>query len=150
MKLKGAIVLGIIGMVIMTSFAASAGKSNTLTTDKSAYDMGEVVIITFTNNGDEAVVIPDGYIILNEAGKEIYSPNCLMYTPPLAPGESRVYTWNLIRNDGKIAEQGDYTVYTSWDTAEFKIFDTAEKLDNGGKGKAIGVPEPNDLVRAFA
>lgn len=146
MKLKGVVILAVIGLMVMSSFIASAGKSNTLTTDKSAYNVGEVVIITFTNNGDEAVIIPDGYVILDETGKEVYSPNCLMYVPPLAPGESMVYTWDMTRNDGKTTEPGDYTVYTSWDTAEFKVIEpaseTLHKSPEKNSKKIIDFPEP--------
>lgn len=135
MKGRGIIALGIIAMVIMTTGVASAEKGLTLTTDKSAYNVGESIIITVTNNGDEFVTIPNGYVVMDEAGVEIYHPNVLCYMPPLAPGETYVYTWDQICDNGKLASAGDYTIYTSWDSVEVKLFDSSLNGSAGNSGK---------------
>lgn len=143
MKGRGIIALGIIAMVIMTTGVASAEKGLTLTTDKSAYNIDETVIITVTNNGDEFVTIPNGYVVVDDNGKEIYHPNVLCYMPPLAPGEIYVYTWNQICDDGRPASAGDYTIYTSWDSVEVKLFDSSLNGSPGHGGKnAVEVPVP--------
>ncbi len=142
MKGRGIIALGIIAMVIMTAGVASAEKGLTLTTDKSAYNIGEMVIITVTNNGDEFVTIPNGYVVVDENGKEIYHPNVLFYMPPLAPGETYTYRWNQICDDGKQALVGDYTIYTSWDSVEVKLFDSSLNGSPGHGKNVVELPVP--------
>ena len=100
MKMKITFILGIIGMVIMTSCVASASQGLTLTTDKSAYNVGETVIITVTNQGSEEATIPNGYIILDETGETVFEPRVIFYMAPLAPGESYTYTWDQTDNCG--------------------------------------------------
>ena len=137
MKGRGVIALGLVFMVIMTSGIASATSDLALTTDKSAYDDGDIVIITITNNGDEPLTIPNSFWIENDAGEEIYLPDMLAYTPLLDPGQSIEYTWDQTCTDGTQAPPGDYTVHTSWDLTPIKVFDTDT---NGVKGKkAIGL-----------
>ncbi len=140
---RGVIVLGIIFMVIMTSGVASAAKEMTLETDKSAYNEGEVVIITVTNNMDEVQIMPYGYWVEDQAGEMIYTPDILAYTPPMAPGDSFVYTWKQICMDGSMVSPGDYTIHTSWGgSALIKIFDTTTS-DTPGHGKvSIDKPRP--------
>ena len=132
MKGRGIIALGIIAMVIMTSGIASAEKGLTLTTDKSAYNLGEEVIITVTNDGDDVMVIPYGYQVVDEVGKLVFSPNILFFMPPLAPGETYSYTWKQICDDGTMVPAGDYTINTAWDSVEVKIFDSSS-TGRGGK-----------------
>ena len=140
MKGRGVIALGLIFMVIMTSGVANAATGVTLDTDKSAYNEGEVVIITVTNNGDEMVTIPNGFWIENDAGEQIYLPNILFYMPPLDPGQSIDYTWDQTCTDGTMVPAGDYTVHTAWDSTSIKIFDSST---NGVKGKkVIDLPKP--------
>ena len=135
MKGRGIIALGIIAMVIMTSGVASAGKGLTLTTDKSAYNIDEPVIITVTNNGDEYVTIPNGYVVVDDNGKEIYHPNAIFYMAPIGPDETYTYTWNQICDDGKQVPAGDYTIYTSWDSVDVKLFDSSLNGSPGHSGK---------------
>ena len=143
MKGRGIIALGIIAMVIMTTGIASAEKGLTLTTDKSAYNIGEQVTITVTNNGDEFITIPNGYVVVDDNGKEIYHPNAVFYMAPLAPGETFDYTWNQICDDGSQALIGDYTIYTSWDSVEVKLFDSSIRGSPGNNGKiAVELPVP--------
>ncbi len=143
MKGRGIIALGIIAMVIMTTGIASAEKGLTLTTDKSAYNIGESVIITVTNNGDGFVTIPNGYVVVDQDGKEIYHPHAIFYMAPIAPGETYDYTWNQICDDGKQAPAGDYTIYTSWDSVEVKLFDSSLNGSPGHGGKnTVKLPVP--------
>ena len=143
MKGRGIIALGIIAMVIMTTGVASAEKGLTLTTDKSAYNVGESVIITVTNNGDEYVTISNGYVVMGEDGKEIYHPNVLCYMPSLAPGETYDYTWDQICDDGRQAPPGDYEIHTSWNSVEVKLFDSSLNSSPGHGGRnAVELPVP--------
>lgn len=145
MKGRAIIALGIIAMFIMTSGIASAQKGLTLTTDKSSYNLGEQVTITVTNNGDETVTIPNGYVILNEAGEEIYRPNVLCYMPPLAPGETYVYVWDQICDDGKSAIAGDYTIDTYFDSTDVKLFDSSTN-NKGGSKNVVTLPVPTSIL----
>lgn len=150
MKLKGAFVLAIIAMVVMTPMVASAGKSLALTTDKSAYEIGEAVVITVENKADEAVMIPGGYNVLDVNGKVVYEAPTPLFMPPLAPGDSITYTWDQIDNCGNAVVPGDYTIQTSYDTATFKIFDSSETSSKAGIGRAIGIPGPGRATQISA
>ncbi len=148
MKGRGVIALGLVFMVIMTSGITSAATGITLDTDKSAYNEGEIVTITVTNNGDDVVTIPNGFWIENDAGEQIYLPNILFYMPPLAPGQSIEYTWDMTNTDGTMVKSGDYTVHTSWDSTPIKIFDTTSSK---GKSKVImDLPRPPRQTPIFA
>ena len=141
MKGRGIIALGIIAMFIMTCGVASAEKGLALATDKSAYNLGEQVIITVTNDGDDPMVIPYGFLVLDEAGKVVYSPNVLFYMRPLAPGETYTYFWEQICDDGTQVLAGKYTINTSWDSVEVKIFDSSTSAGRGGRN-VVELPVP--------
>ena len=141
MKGRGIIALGLVFMVIMTSGIASAASDLVLTTDKSAYNEGEVVVITVTNNGAEPLVIANGFWIEDDAGKQIYLPNILCYMPPLDPGQSIEYTWDQTTTDGKQVPAGKYTVHTSWDSTSIKVFDNTSSHVVKVK-KVIDHPKP--------
>ena len=142
MKGRAIIAFGIIAMFIMTSGIASAEKGLTLTTDKSAYNLGEPVTIIITNNGDEMVTIPNGYIVVNGAGEEMFHPDILFFMAPIAPGEIYVYTWNQVCDDGKQAPAGDYTINTSWDSVDVKLFDSSTTGRGGRNVVKLPVPIP--------
>jgi len=142
MKGRCILTLGIIAMVIMTCGIASAAKGLTLTTDKSSYNLEDVVTIIVTNNGDEPVVIPNGYVVTDETGKEVYHPPIILYMAPLQPGETYEYTWNQICDDGRQAPAGDYTIHTYWDSVTVKLFDSSTSNKGGRNVVVLPVATP--------
>ena len=140
MKGRGIIAIGIIAMFIMTSGMASAASSLGLDTNKSAYNIGEDVIITVTNTGDGEASFPYGFTVADETGKVIYHPPILFFTPPLAPGASYSYTWDQICDDKNQALPGDYTIQTSWASATIKLFDSSSSGKGGRSPITLPVP----------
>ena len=132
----------------MTSGVASAATGLTLMTDKSAYNVKELVIITITNVGEETVTIPSGYYVVNEEGLEVYHAPSIFYMAPMATGDTYTYIWDQTCDDGTAVPTGDYTIHTPWDSIEVKLFDSSTSSGRGG-GNDFNLPMLQ-RPRAFA
>ena len=102
----------------------------TVTTDKVNYGVGEDVIITFTNDGNEAVLFYPEWVE-DVDGKIVRSPRVLLYPLVLEPGDSTVNTWDQRDDHGKLVEPGQYTIRTLWDSIEIDIMENCLNDDDG-------------------
>lgn len=123
-----------IGIVEDCEPSASVG------TDKKSYDAGEPVVITVTNTGDKTLCVSQGYQAEAADGKIIYTSNVLMYSRPLAPGESASYTWDQTDDAGNMVAPGGYRITTQYGSADIKI--KAPRAAEPGAGHSIGDRAP--------
>lgn len=83
-----------------------------ITTNEARYRVGEPVIITVNNIGDQTLTFPNsavGLTIQNTNTGQMYSVVAAQVTTELEPGASRMLTWNQEDGNGNNVPAGDYT-----------------------------------------
>jgi len=91
-----------------------------ITTDEATYSLGEPVVFTVRNIGDQTLTFPDaalGLEIENVNNSQKYSVAAAQVITELAPDESKTITWEQADDN---APAGDYTA-TVHTTAEDNI-----------------------------
>ncbi|HEY9206245.1 MAG TPA: hypothetical protein VIO58_10030 [Candidatus Methanoperedens sp.] len=80
-------------------------------TDKSAYNQGELVTFTITNDGTETIDLPNSAPWRVENAKtveRVFTPIALDVITPLDPGQSMSWTWDQSNDEGKQVPAGTY------------------------------------------
>ena len=99
--------------------------STNLVTDQTNYEVGENIIMTFTNIGNIDAIV-NGYWIEDSNGTTVFAPRIPMYVMPLPPGESVEYIWGQIDNDGAQVVPGTYTICNQQNNVDINIIGNPE------------------------
>jgi flagellar hook assembly protein FlgD len=119
MKIKAAVIAAF-AVVVLLSGMAAAGPIADITTDKKAYQQGEDVTITVTNNCRGPMAF-NGYWVDGVDGKNVYMPPMELYPVIIAPGGTHSEVWNQNGNDGAQVAPGAYTVEFEYGSAGITI-----------------------------
>lgn len=131
---------------------ASANKAK-LTTDKSVYQTGEIVTISFFNGCSQMISLRNSapWVIKDSRGRVIFAPTALPVITEARPGETKTWQWDQKDNNRQQVPAGSYTVeletmdagtYTA--SFEIKAIDKA-KLDV----KAVGQIRQGPIAITF-
>ncbi len=80
-------------------------------TDKSAYDQGELVTFTITNDGTETIELPNSapwWIENTKTGERVFTPVAADVITPVDPSQSESWTWDQSDDEGKQVPAGTY------------------------------------------
>ena len=91
------------------------GSSLSLVTEKTNYELGEIISITIINSGSEHLIFSDasyGFKITGLDGREIFTPVAAQISSNLEPKEEISFEWDQIKNDGDPALAGTYKIST--------------------------------------
>lgn len=109
----------LLAMTMMTGMAAAEERMS-ISTDKTAYFIGEGVVITLTNEYKESVALK-GYWVEDATGQAVYFPPMPLFVQYLAPGESWTYVWGQIDDSGAQVGTGFYSMNTDTDSVQIEI-----------------------------
>lgn len=98
-----------------------------VTTNKSEYKIGEIVIITIFNPNTAAISFPNPNpykVISIEKNEVVYTPITTQVVYKLDGRKSLVLSWNQTDNDGNQVQPGKYKIIVVWmnGTVESDIF----------------------------
>ena len=120
----GAYIIDVVGETAKITIKESGQASIEISTDRTDYLLGEEVVITITNTGNNNVIVPNGYWVEDTKGTIVYTPNMVAYMRPLAPGESISYSWDQIGDDGYQVEVGAYVICTDKASVDINIIES--------------------------
>ncbi len=127
---KGALIglgSGIVGAIIMGLFFANIssqapvlvyveGPSLSIITEKTNFELGELINIRIINSGTEPLTFSDssyGLKIVGLDGRILYSPQSLQVISVLEPKEEKMFAWDQTKSDGDKIIDGRYKIVSS-------------------------------------
>jgi len=112
----GAIVIGL----FFTNMAIQAptlvyveGPSLSIITEKTNFELGELINIRIINSGTEPLTFSDssyGMKIVGLDGRVLYSPPSLQVISVLEPKEEKMFVWDQTKSDGNKIIDGRYKI----------------------------------------
>ena len=132
---KGALIglsSGIVGAIIIGLFFANIssqapilvyveGPSLSIITEKTNFELGELINIRIINSGTEPLTFSDssyGLKIIGLDGRVLYSPQSLQVISVLEPKEEKMFAWDQTKSDGDKIIDGRYKIVSSTITGE--------------------------------
>jgi len=127
---KGALIglgSGIMGAIIIGLFFANManqapilvyieGPSLSIITEKTNFELGELINIRIINSGTEPLTFSDssyGMKIVGLDGRVLYSPPSLQVISVLEPKEEKMFAWDQTKSDGDKIIDGRYKIVSS-------------------------------------
>jgi len=83
-----------------------------LSTDKTSYVLGETVRISFQNTGSVTIELPNTapWVIKDASGQIVFTSAAAQVITPVAPSETKTWSWDGRDNYGRQVPPGTYTV----------------------------------------
>jgi hypothetical protein len=94
----------------------------TATVDPQLAPIGESFEVTLSNNSSQTITLPDSCVYRSVypnswcGGTPIYTPYCLDYVNPIAPGQSQTGTWDQQDDGGQQVGPHHYSVSIQHDS----------------------------------
>ncbi len=116
--------LGVIGAIVVGLFFANManqaptlvyveGQSLSIITEKTNFELGELINIRIINSGTESLTFSDssyGMKIVGLDGRVLYSPPSLQVISVLEPKEEKMFVWDQTKSDGDKIIDGRYKI----------------------------------------
>ncbi|MGI0022432.1 MAG: hypothetical protein ACRD9Q_06180 [Nitrososphaeraceae archaeon] len=124
---KGAMIglgSGVVGAIVIGLFFANManqaptlvyveGQSLSIITEKTNFELGELINIRIINSGTEPLTFSDsshGMKIVGLDGRVLYSPPSLQVISVLEPKEEKMFVWDQTKSDGDKIIDGRYKI----------------------------------------
>lgn len=115
---------GVIGAIVVGLFFANManqaptlvyveGQSLSIITEKTNFELGELINIRIINSGTESLTFSDssyGVKIVGLDGRVLYSPPSLQVISVLEPKEEKMFVWDQTKSDGDKIIDGRYKI----------------------------------------
>jgi len=115
---------GVIGAIVVGLFFANIanqaptlvyveGQSLSIITEKTNFELGELINIRIINSGTEPLTFSDssyGMKIVGLDGRILYSPPSLQVISVLEPKEEKMFVWDQTKSDGDKIIDGRYKI----------------------------------------
>ena len=115
---------GVIGAIVVGLFFANManqsptlvyveGQSLSIITEKTNFELGELINIRIINSGTESLTFSDssyGMKIVGLDGRVLYSPPSLQVISVLEPKEEKMFVWDQTKSDGDKIIDGRYKI----------------------------------------
>ncbi len=115
---------GVIGAIVVGLFFANIanqaptlvyveGQSLSIITEKTNFELGELINIRIINSGTEPLTFSDssyGMKIVGLDGRVLYSPPSLQVISVLEPKEEKMFVWDQTKSDGDKIIDGRYKI----------------------------------------
>ena len=115
---------GVIGAIVVGLFFANManqaptlvyveGQSLSIITEKTNFELGELINIRIINSGTEPLTFSDssyGMKIIGLDGRVLYSPPSLQVISVLEPKEEKMFVWDQTKSDGDKIIDGRYKI----------------------------------------
>lgn len=118
---------GVVGAIVVGLFFANMvnqaptlvyieGSSLSIITEKTNFELGELINIRIINSGNEPLTFSDssyGMKIVGLDGRVLYSPPSLQVIYVLEPKEEKMFVWDQTKSDGDKIIDGRYKIVSS-------------------------------------
>jgi len=119
--------VGVVGAIVIGLFFANLankaptlvyveGSSLSIITEKTNFELGELINIRIINSGTEPLTFSDssyGMKIVGLDSRILYSPQSLQVISVLEPKEEKMFVWDQTKSDGDKIIDGRYKIVSS-------------------------------------